>query len=696
MQVPAYQLQIGLNELPQARQDSNAGPADFLGATQAAFTDQAGAVAQRIDHGLAELYSQQLQEANAVRVEDARNQTQSTINTLLYGQDGALTQQGAVAIQGHDAVLQSLDQHIAEVSTGLANDEQRQQYQRWAADARQQAAGLLVQHQGQQFRVYQRGVGLATIAAQQQTMALNYNNPDLLDAGVSAIHQAAVNLARLEGYPEAYGAVEAGKQASAALQDAVHQAVQQGDAASADMILRQFSGRMQAEDLLSSRQQLQKLNDATTAGQVAAQVMVQLADRFDSTDFQRLRQVTLADPALSNTALTSYQADTAKRAGLPWQPELLQGDAAPTDAAKAYRQALAEADWRQQLQTFHGDAQQAWAAMHNGAGPVQQAVAQAARQGGDWLALLPQATQRYVQQNQQAYAAGDGQRKPATLLEAETLALQHLGDAAGPQLQRLVLNEIGRQFHSRKLAVQNQQDQNRAQAIQLLRQNGGDYAGLPVSVQAALSAKDSQRLQNFAAGVAADQPPQTDWRLYYRLQNDDKLLSNTLLAAYRDRLPDQAFKQLQNRQQHLQQGGDIPEQVPERDVLQRYMREAGLNPQPPASDREAVSAAGRIWAAYNSRLAAARQHSGKPLSQQDIEQVAGQLFDGVQVQGLLFGHRQKPAVLVDWRKDQVEVPEQDRAQIVAALQALRPAQPVTEDQVFYYYLQHKGLWREAD
>ena len=632
MQVPAYQLQVGLNDLPAARQDLAVSDGDFLGATQAALAEQGGAALQRVDHGLAELYSQQLQEANALRVADARNQTQTALNEWLYGKDGALFRQGAAAFQAEadgrsasDTLLQQFDQHINDVSADLGNEAQRNEYQSWAATARQQTAALLAQHEGQQYRQYQRGVGLATIAGQQQTMALNYNNPDLLAAGVTAIGRAGVDLARLEGYPDEYGQAEAGKQVSAALHGAVRLAVQQGDASAASQILQQFGGQMQADALLDGRRQLQELTDSSQAQQIAGQVMTTLADRFAPDDWQRLRNITQAA---------------------------------------------------------------AWAALQAGPTAVRQAQTTA---GADWLAQMPAVVRQSVTRNLQAYQDGAGQSQPPTLAEAEGLALAQLGKAAGPDLRRQVLAEVGLQFHSRRQALRQQQEQSRGAAFGQLLDNGGRFSALPAALRAGLSAKDADRLLAFAKNVAGGQPAATDWRLYYRLQNDDKLLMNTHLPAWRDRLPGTEYQQLQDRQRLLQQGSETPGFSPEREVLQRYLREAGINPQPHLADSGAVQTLGRIQAAYEQRMAAARQQSGKPLAAADLERIAGQLFSSVAVQGKLFGQTEKPAVLVDSHQDKVVVPARDRAQIIEALRSVSPGRAVTEDQVFYYYLLGKGL-----
>ena len=99
MKVPDYQRQTGLTDLPAVRQDINARDYHFLGATQAAFAENADSLMQQVNQGMAQFHAQQVQAADNSRVQDARNYTQKTINALLYGENGVLFKQGAEAFQ---------------------------------------------------------------------------------------------------------------------------------------------------------------------------------------------------------------------------------------------------------------------------------------------------------------------------------------------------------------------------------------------------------------------------------------------------------------------------------------------------------------------------------------------------------------------------------------------------------------------
>ena len=568
MKVPNFQAQVQLQELPTVRQMINTADYHFPGATQTGFAAMADEAMQQLNQVVQHTAAEHLQQANAVRIQDARNQTQQFINARLYGQQGALNQQGADAFQAQangqpltENTLADLQQHMSSVTDSLGNDEQKQAYQQWAGSAKQQVAELLAQHEGQQFRVYQRGVGQATIASQQQTMALNYNNPDLLQSSVAAIQQASVDLAHLEAYPDQYGVVQGQKQAAVGLSAAIQQALLHQDDATAAKLLQQFAPIMDSDSLLANTTLLRKAQNNKLALAIAGQV-----------------------------------------------------------------------------------------------NSVDQA---------------------------------DGVSKPS-LLAVQSAALAHLPADAEPELKAQVLQAVSRQYHANVQAQHQQQTQAKANALQALLQNGGQYSALSGQLQAAIAPKDLPQVMAFASRLATNQPVKTDSALYYRLQNTPAKLKTTDLLALRDQLSDTDFKLLLDQQQQLQVG-QVTDYQRGQEVLKQMLAESGINQHP--VDNQAEKLLGRISAAFAEKLALAKQTSDKPLSQEMIQQIAARLFTRVGIEHDLFTPADKPAVLVDRQRDKVKVPAADRQQIIQALQTLHPGQPVNEESVFYSYLRHKGLLR---
>ncbi len=695
MQVPDYQRQADWADLPPARRQIEANADDFMSADQAGLAQYGGEAAQRLDHAAAELYSQQLQEANAARVADARNATQARVNDLLYGEQGVLRRQGAAAFEpdadGKPAsagVLEAVDAHVSETAAGLGNEAQRREYALWAEQLKQQTAGLLRQHEGQQFRVYRRGVAQAALAVQKQTMGLNYNNMDLLEQGADAMRQAGVDLARLEGAPDGLGAAEGDRAASEGLHAALSLASQQGDADSVSEILQRFGARLAPEHVLDGRRQLAELRADRAAGAVANQVMAELEPRFQTGDFARMRGLALADAEAKPERLAEHGAQAAAEAGQVWDRSLFLGRG---PEAAEYRRRLTDAYLQRQLRDFNGEPEQAWAAFAAGPDAVREALGRAeAAGGGDWLAYLPAGTQAYVRGRMQGLIAGEGGGRPG-MAEAETLALARLAPNADATLRGRVLAEVQRRFSVRLQQRNQEMQRQRAAAVGLLLDNGGDFSALPPALRNTLPARQRRNLLDFGQRLARGEAAATDWGLYYRLQADEAFLGRSYLPAFKDRLSEADYRQISALQASLRQG-DTPDARPERDVLFRYLRAAGINPHPAAEDTEGTQAMGRIWSAYAQRLAAARRDSGKPLSEGQVEQVAARLFAMVGVRRGWFGASEKPAVLVDSRKDTVVVPPRDRAQIIEALQAMQPGRSVTEDQVFDQYMRYKGFW----
>ncbi|WP_347989922.1 hypothetical protein [Methylomonas sp. AM2-LC] len=657
MRVPEYKRQLEVNELPAVRQTINTADYHFVGATQTALAEQAAEAGQQGVQWLAHIQAKQLQEANATRVQDAQNQTQHTINNLLYGNDGVLLKQGAEAFQplqnnkpAASNALTALDAHITAQTANLGNDEQRQMYLHWAQAAREHVGGLLQQHEGQQLRVYQRGVAQAAIAANQQTMRLNYNDPGLLQGGVAAIQQASIKLAQLEGYPDEYGLTQALKHSAAGLSDAVQAALQHSDTDTANALLQQFGEHMDSDTLLHNTQLVTKNTDRQTAVRVAGQVMSHLAPRLQNSDALRLQNLALG--------------------------------AQPTATDANHFQQL--------LKQFKGDVTQTLAAWHAGSELTQQAMQQAGKPAGDWLAQLPANIQQSVNSQLQAFTRGGGQVNPPSQAQAQALALAQLGDTASPSLRKQVLAEVDSQFQLQSQALKQQQLQGKATALKALLDNGGRYAALPSEVLAGIAPKDVDKVLSFARGIAQGTPVATDWGLYYRLHSQPDNLKTTNLMAVRDRLNSREYQQLQTQQQRLLKGQAASNQ-PVQDVLNQFMREAGINPHPQPTDVQGLRTVGHINSAFLQRLTAAEQQHGKPLSFDEQQSLAAHLFTKVGVKGLLSASQDKPAVLVDSRQDKVLVPTADRQQIIQALQYLHPQAGINEDDIFYQYLQQKGL-----
>lgn len=709
MKVPEFSRQVREEALPGVRQNIRVDAGNFLGGTEAAALDSAGNALQHVQHAALSLQLQAEQEANRTRAQDAINQFETRRQDLLFGQNGAFNVRGAdVFTQQNsqpltDNVTDQLHQSFADIADTLGNDEQKRLFAEHAQSAILHTRGQLMQHENEQHRVYQEGVGLASIDTSQKSIRLNNNNPEMMRQSLDAIDTASVDLAKLRGYGEEYGAAQAVKHKSDALIGAIESALAQNDHASATRILHDFAPDMDTNDMLKAYQTITKEHDAQLSFGVAQGVMSRIYPRMQTSDADRAVNILLAAesggnhfvPGTQNPVTSAKGAvgiaqvmpstgpEAAKLAGFKWDENRFRND-------PEYNQALGVAYFNEQVKTFRGDLSMAYAAYNAGPGATWDAIKQANQAGGHWLSYLPAETQNYVTKNMNAYAAGEGQYQRPTLADAQAAAVEQIGPNASPSLRKQVLDEVSNQYEVQSKAIKQRDEEATAEAMRQLLQNGGKFSALPANVRAAVPPNQVDNLMNFGRKLAEGDPIATDWSLYYRLKTDSGLLRNTNLMAFRDKLNDTEFKQLSEEQQSAMNGNPT-ETRSAKDILHGFMREAGIDPTPKDDDKEGAAKVGKIWSAFDQRIQEAEQEKGKKLNGDEIQKVAAQLFTKVGVKGLLWGNSEKPAVLVDMQKDKVAIPADERAKIIDAWRTAKPGQAITEDDISYMYAKHKGL-----
>jgi soluble lytic murein transglycosylase len=503
------------------------------------------------------------------------------------------------------------------------------------------------------------------------------------------------------------------------LKGAIDTALSQGNHPAALQVLKRFAPQMQTADLLQAHQAITHAEQAQAAQHISNQVlghflpMMQTAPQDQAFNLLMTAESGGRQFADDGAVLTSGKGakgkaqlmpetgpEAAKLAGLPWQPALFNrgktGDAAKDAEAEQYNFALGHAYFNQQLRDFKGDMGLTFAAYNAGPGTVRQALQQSAQQGGNWLSYLPKETQTYVSGKLQAFAVGEGQFPQPSLEQVLAAADRHIqttyGDTATPQLHQQVLEQVTQQFEQHKQTIKQANDAGVAEAYRQLQLNGGQFAALPVAVRNAIPADKVNDVMGFARRISQGQEPQTDWALYYQLRTHRPLLKSTNLLALKDRLGDTEFKQLVNLQQTQAAPGSHSTSVrTAADILHSFMAQAGIDPVPRADDREQAATVGKIWSAYEQRVADFEALNGRKASTQDLEKVAAQLFTRVPVSSWLHGTEEKLGILLDKDKDQVVVPTSDRQQIVQALRQTFPDRPVTEQDIVYAYLRGKGL-----
>ena len=380
--------------------------------------------------------------------------------------------------------------------------------------------------------------------------------------------------------------------------------------------------------------------------------------------------------------------EAAKLAGLPFDDHRYRND-------PAYNAALGTAYLQKQLQTYGGDLNKALAAYNGGPGRLDAAIKAAEQDGSDWLSHMPTETQNYVTKISKEYADNGGRQDTPTLEDFHNAALSKLPGNASMQLINNTRSEATRQYEEAMKAIKQHEEAGVADAFTALRNNGGNYAALPIEIKNNIPPEKDGSIRDYAAKVAKGIPVETDMSLFYQLKRDPALLAKTNLDSFKDRLSDSDFKDLIEDQTNVKATGTHSTQVfSAREVLNRYMETAGINPNPKFDDTKETAKVGRIESAFQRQITEQESIQGKKMDQDQIRKLAARMFTEVPIlkwgyAGTPFsGTGTKPAVLIG-AGDNVQVPSEDRAKIIDAL--TRNKKPITEEAIWSAYMIKSGI-----
>ncbi|TPQ24978.1 hypothetical protein C2U68_17335 [Methylomonas koyamae] len=377
--------------------------------------------------------------------------------------------------------------------------------------------------------------------------------------------------------------------------------------------------------------------------------------------------------------------EAAKLAGLPWDEQRFRTDA-------EYNKALGKAYFAKQLQDFDGDLSKAYAAYNAGPGALRNALKLAESTGLPWSGFLPDETQAYVAKNMKAFAAGQGQYQRPTLADAQQTALDKLGPNPSAELVKLTMDVVEKHYNDQTKAIKQRQEEATGNAMRMILENGGDFAGLPPQVRGSVPIEDVDKVMAFAKKINAREPIETDWGLYYRMKSNPQLLKDTNLMAFRDKLSDSEFKGLSEEQQQLNNRNSSMTSVRSpKQILDQFMLEAGIDPSPKAGSKDAEKV-GRLWAAYEQQVGQAEQDTGKKLSNEELRQVAARLFVDVQLKRSFWFDETRPAGLIgsDELKN-IVVPAAERQAIIDAWNQAGRGRAITENDIVTMYARRQGL-----
>jgi len=712
MRVPVLPQQVNQAALPGVRQ--NIRIPDFMPYDEKVGLHVAQQVAGAADNLVQNLYAQKLHEANQIKVQDGINQMQLyRQNALFDPQNGLLNKKGSDAFLGSDGksvtdlAMDDFQKKQSEIADSLGNDYQKAAFMNHSTELGLSMRGQLLNHETEQHKTYTLSTLDTSNQVESNNIGLFNNDPNMIRKSIDQIKANANQIASLKGNDNTWAAYHAQSVVSKSLNGAITTSVSQGDHANATRILHDFAHEMNQDDMLKNFATIQKEVEAKQAYNVVNQTKVEMSPRFANNPSSRLMNIvlntesggkqfdangkTITSPA-GAIGIAQIMPDTApeaaKLAGLSFDENRLRDD-------PAYNAALGTAYLQKQLQTYGGDLNKALAAYNGGPGRLDAAIKAAEQDGSDWLSHMPTETQNYVTKISKEYADNGGRQDTPTLEDFHNAALSKLPDNASMQLINNTRSEATRQYEEAMKAIKQHEEAGVADAFTALRNNGGNYAALPIEIKNNIPPEKDGSIRDYAAKVAKGIPVETDMALYYELKRDPVMLAKANLNTFKDRLSDSDFKNLIEDQTNVKATGSHSTQVfSAREVLSRYMETAGINPNPKFDDTEGTAKVGRIESAFQRQITEQESIQGKKMDQDQIRKLAARMFTEVPIlkwgyAGTPFsGTGTKPAVLIG-AGDNVQVPTEDRAKIIDAL--ARNKKPITEEAIWSAYMIKSGI-----
>ena len=649
-----------LNPTPNAYQTDPRG----LGGAQRAQEGQFQLAANAAS-AYADMLRKQQDELDQVRVDDAINQLKERQLTLTFDKDA-----GFVGVRGIAALQRESGQPLAEeygqqlqdtaskITDGLGNDRQKRLFQLKANDIVTGFRGQVLQHEGEQSRVYVQSVREGTIANRQNEVSAFWNDPVRIDDALVSIESAVADMGRnLGGKSAEWITAKQREETSKAVAGAVSNALEQNDFVAADTLLKRYAERMTAADLVRARTVVDKQIDAGIAQHVATQAVRSVAPTIQPTDMDRVIGITLQSESggqrfgRDGALLTSPKGAkgemqvldaTSRDPGFGVTPAR---DGSPEERARVGRDYLAA-----MIQRYDGDLAMAWAAYNAGPGRVDTELREAAKRGapGAWLSNMPSETQDYVRKNVAAYNAGGGAPARATLEDVHNAVRARIGEGH-PQRLKLALDEATRQYDDQVKAVKQREDEAVANAQRWLATNGGRWTAMPATLRAAVPPGQVDNLLNFSSRVARGED-RTNPAVYQRLSDPDVLRSLSdaeFFTVSMSELSEADRKHFANERSRLIRGaaGDKPGDLNTgavKTLLDTRLRELGVDPTPKDDGGADAQRIGAIRQFVDRSLLASQASAGKKFSDAEVQKHIDGLFTQTDVASGWFSDTSKP------------------------------------------------------
>jgi hypothetical protein len=276
-------------------------------------------------------------------------------------------------------------------------------------------------------------------------------------------------------------------------------------------------------------------------------------------------------------------------------------------------------------------------------------------------------------------------------IPSETEVRQKVREIAGDNVRVRddATQEALAQLNSKLRDRERREQEVMASVFGRLEANGGDFAGIPASLRAAIPGDKLGSVRKYADDLRGGGKVETDWDTYYKLRTNPALLRSTNLMALRPRLEDAEFKELTRLQAEATDTPEVAQTEVQTTTQRMNMRlaEIGIDPSPKAGTMPAKRVA-QAWSRLDSDIRSQEAAAGRKLTPEQRNAAIDRLFASVEVRGSLSGTTD--VALFEVKPEmEIVVPEFDRRQITAALRA--QGKEVTEANIQFYFKKAQGL-----
>jgi soluble lytic murein transglycosylase len=638
-------------------------------ATGPAQLQQFGQALQGTGDKLAQIESIVQYKANLVPVQSALNTLQSKIQARTYGTqdknytDGFVAQKGeaALALDADGKGLQQrqsegLQDDISQLTTGLANDQQKSMFTSMAAQAAGRFNGQLQAHAMQEHR----NAGLSAFGAAAKIAGQNaeqsWDKPDQInnttkDANgnevpgyIDQVKSAIQQYGDLAGKSANEIALDQKNAASTVHTKVVEAALQNNNPTYANQYMQMYKDQMTPDDLLKANGVLNRSLDAHVSQTAVTATAQHFSTQLQPPDFARLQNIVTGmesggkDYTPAGAPVTSPKGakyamqvmpDTAKDPGMGIAPAK---DDSPEEYNRVGQQYLGA------LVQKYGNAAQAMAAYNAGPGAADNAIAKAKAAGTPeaWASFLPTETQKYVKDGVAKLNSGGGAPPMPTVQDFVQDAVGRLGPDPRPEQVALTTTAAERQYGLIIKSRNEQGDQALRTAQQALVQNGGDFANLDPGIKSDLVKYDPGKYDDamkYAKAVSAP-PTKTDTGTYLDLVTHPDLMAkmpDSQFMQLATQLSDSDFKKFAGiRASYINGKTDDSAQAINNTALNTALNSRlvslGINPTPGSKDMDERARVGTIQKYVRDSLYAEQQQTGKKMAPAEINTFMDNLF----------------------------------------------------------------------